>query len=264
MRRLWAIVSALIAFMVTLGVHYRLTAGAGTEASAECAEPGPEGTGPGVVCTVQCSDEVDAVPGYWTGGGAFLGLSYAVAAGFFVYVLARVIARRGQGGIKSLLASAGLTGLVWLGLCWLVGCCGSPLLPVYVFLIGTKFLGITGPVALGLTVGSVALGLVCFHRAAARGCGCAECTAARVETAGPQKTLLERLGPWLKEERCKTCDCLQGALVQIELDSGEEMKGLVKPYRVPRERMHHCLGCEPCPPAEALSDHIRASRSYGP
>ncbi len=70
-------------------------------------------------------------------------------------------------------------------------------------------------------------------------------------------TLFEKLRPWLEDERCLTCDCLQGALVQAELDGGEETAALVEPLKVPRERMHHCLGCDPCPPAGALSEYLR-------
>jgi hypothetical protein len=80
---------------------------------------------------------------------------------------------------------------------------------------------------------------------------------AKTKTENPQNVLLERLRPWLSEERCRTCDCFQGALVQLELDGGESAKRLVEAHRVPSEQMHACLGCDPCLPAEAWVKYIR-------
>ncbi len=69
--------------------------------------------------------------------------------------------------------------------------------------------------------------------------------------------LFDKLKPWLEEERCRTCECLQGALVQIELDGGEEAKALVEPRQVAFGQMHRCLGCEPCPPAKVWAEYCR-------
>ncbi len=256
MQRKWPLVVAFAAFLATLGGHYWFFVAAVPEGPPKCGTRN-------VLClvpSVGCAEE-PAAAGYWKSGKAFLGLSYSIAAGFFAYVLAHVFAQRGQGGARSMLAGAGFTGVVWLGLCWLVGCCGSPLLPVYVSLLGTRFLGITGPLALGLTVASVAFGTVWFHRARRKGCGCAECPPDGEEAAEAQKTLWEKLGPWLKEARCRSCDCLQGALVQMELDGGERVGALVAEHKVPSEQMHSCLGCDPCPPGEAWTDYVRIQRS---
>lgn len=256
---------AFVGFFATLGIHYRLY---GTVAPV--LRQGFGGRRPklqrrrapvdglvcetaAAVCTEPCGRGAAASTGYWASGRGFLGLSYALAAGFLAYVLSHFIARRREGGFKSVLAGAGVTGALWLGLCWLAGCCGSPLLPVYASLLGAKFLGVTSPLVFGLTAASVAFGVVRFHRPVAEGC----CPPGEGKAAGARRTLFEKLRPWLEDERCLTCDCLQGALVQAELDGGEETAALVEPLKVPRERMHHCLGCEPCPPAEALSEYLR-------
>lgn len=72
------------------------------------------------------------------------------------------------------------------------------------------------------------------------------------------RDLFEKLRPWLDDDRCRTCDCLQGALTQIELDDETDTKELVSPHKVTREQMHPCLGCNPCPPAEAWAEYIRS------
>lgn len=76
-----------------------------------------------------------------------------------------------------------------------------------------------------------------------------------------EKALFEKLQPWLGVERCKTCDCLQGALVQLELDGGEEVAALVSEHKVLSGQIHSCRGCDPCPPAAAWSDYIRKVKS---
>ncbi|MHC4503573.1 MAG: hypothetical protein ACYTFI_09730 [Planctomycetota bacterium] len=86
----------------------------------------------------------------------------------------------------------------------------------------------------------------------------------RASAMGLDARLFDKLRRSLDEERCRTCDCLQGALAQMELDGGEGMAARVEPHKVGRDRMHHCLGCDPCPPAEALSDYIRELRSDEP
>ena len=163
MRRLWVAVLALCVSTATLGGHYWLTTPAVPADSSTCEAAS-------AVCGEGCEEPVAAV-GYWRSGRAFLGLSYALALGFFVYVLAHSIARR-RGAGKSLLAGVTLAGALWLGVCWLVGCCSSPLLPVYVALFGARFFGVTAPLAFGLTAASVAVGAVWFRRVARKECGC--------------------------------------------------------------------------------------------
>ncbi len=58
---------------------------------------------------------------------------------------------------------------------------------------------------------------------------------------------------------CWTCDCLQGLLVQLKMDSDEDISDLVDPLTEEKEKLHGCLGCEPCYGGEAFSDYIRRS-----
>ena len=94
---------------------------------------------------------------YAGAGEYWLGLSYASAAGFAVYCLGRILRLRRE----SLAASAGgltLGGLLWAGVCFLTGCCGSPMLPIYLGLFGPKFIGATKPLTFVITVLSILLG----------------------------------------------------------------------------------------------------------
>ena len=55
----------------------------------------------------------------------------------------------------SLAASAGgltLSGILAASVCFLTGCCGSPMLPLYLGLLGPNFLGVTNPLTLAITL----------------------------------------------------------------------------------------------------------------
>ncbi len=106
-------------------------------------------------------------------GEYWVGFSYGLAGAFAAFVLVRAIRMRRE----SLAASAGglaVGGLVWAGVCFFVGCCGSPLLPVYLGLLGPKFLGITKPLAFALTVISIGVGYRLMIKRAEK-CECREC-----------------------------------------------------------------------------------------
>ncbi len=77
-------------------------------------------------------------------------------------------------------------------------------------------------------------------------------------TAKEVKALLARLKESIEKEECSSCDCLQGLITQIELDATEDVTHLTAPFVVPREKMHPCLGCDPCPPGALYSDYIRS------
>ena len=74
---------------------------------------------------------------------------------------------------------------------------------------------------------------------------------------GDAKNILDRLRASVQHEECWTCDCLQGLLTQLELDADEPIADLVGPLKVPNERMHGCLGCDPCPPGEVYAGYLR-------
>ena len=57
---------------------------------------------------------------------------------------------------------------------------------------------------------------------------------------------------------CLTCDCFQGLLTQLELDCPEDISSLTGRLKVPTERMHGCLGCDPCPGGALFAQYLRS------
>ncbi len=106
-------------------------------------------------------------------GEYWLGLSYGLAGAFAAFCLGRALRMRRE----SLAASTGglaLSGLIWAGACFLTGCCGSPMLPIYVGILGPRFLGITKPLTFALTILSMLIGYRLMRRRGAS-CECEEC-----------------------------------------------------------------------------------------
>ena len=71
------------------------------------------------------------------------------------------------------------------------------------------------------------------------------------------ESLLEPLKQSSQKEECWSCDCLQAYLVQMELDCDDDISALISQYKVPTDKMHGCLGCAPCPPAEVYSEYLK-------
>ncbi|NIA14517.1 MAG: hypothetical protein GWP08_10590 [Nitrospiraceae bacterium] len=102
---------------------------------------------------------------YFEPGNYWLGLSYGLAGAFVTFALTRAVNMRRQ----SLGASTGgiaLGGLLWVSVCFLTGCCGSPMLPIYLGLLGPKFLGVTKPFTFVLTLLSILIGYTVLLRRA--------------------------------------------------------------------------------------------------
>ena len=76
-------------------------------------------------------------------------------------------------------------------------------------------------------------------------------------TAGQVRHLLGQLELAATREACWSCECLQGYIKQLGLDAAEEAKSLLQTYEVRPERLHGSLGCEPCPPADVFTAHLK-------
>ena len=61
-------------------------------------------------------------------------------------------------------------GTLYAAGCFAIGCCGSPMLPIYLSLLGGKIVGIGGPIMFGLTLLSVGIGFMILRRKARRVC----------------------------------------------------------------------------------------------
>jgi len=107
----------------------------------------------------------DSMRNYFTCGAPWLGASYALSAAFTAYatLIFRENRRKAAAGAVGGLAAMGA--LYAVG-CFAIGCCGSPMLPIYLSLLGGKFAGVGGPVMFGLTLLSVGIGFLILGRKA--------------------------------------------------------------------------------------------------
>lgn len=68
--------------------------------------------------------------------------------------------------------------------------------------------------------------------------------------------LLERLQAAVRHPECLTCDCFVGFVTQLQLDCDQDIADLVRGLDVPKDQLHPCLGCDPCPPAELYAGYL--------
>ena len=71
------------------------------------------------------------------------------------------------------------------------------------------------------------------------------------------RSVLEQLEAVLPHDECRTCECMQGFLVQLRLDADDEAGALIRPWLIPRRQAHGCLGCDPCPPGDQFAAYLR-------
>ena len=64
----------------------------------------------------------------------------------------------------------------------------------------------------------------------------------------------------LRHEECRTCECFQAFVTQLEIDAAEDLAAITVRWKIDREAMHPCLGCEPCPPADAYARYLNTVR----
>lgn len=64
----------------------------------------------------------------------------------------------------------------------------------------------------------------------------------------------------LPREECRTCDCFQGFLTQLELDAETDVSDITVRWKTDRDQMHGCLGCDPCPPGSAFAKYQKETR----
>ena len=111
---------------------------------------------------------------YVAPGEYWLGFSYGLAGAFATFSLFRVIWNRG-GSFAVSVKGLTISGLLWASVCFFVGCCGSPMLPVYLGLLGPKFLGVTKPLTFALTSISITISYIFIIKRRANKCECKEC-----------------------------------------------------------------------------------------
>ncbi len=113
---------------------------------------------------------------YW------VGYSYAIAAAFTAYALTLSLERRRAMG--SVAGGVTMLGVLYAGGCFLIGCCGSPMLGIYLSLFGAKILGLVKPLMAVITTASVVVSGSMLVRRTRAAC-CEACARLEGTPAGP-------------------------------------------------------------------------------
>jgi len=69
--------------------------------------------------------------------------------------------------------------------------------------------------------------------------------------------IVDRLREVVEKDDCWTCSCLQGLLVQLELDADEDVTDVTGPLKVARDDMHQSLGCDPCQSGLLFAEYLK-------
>ena len=101
----------------------------------------------------------------------YISFSYALAAAFTIFALGRWRSAR-AGAVAGAATGVSLVALVAGFGCFVVGCCGSPMLPVWIALFGARGVGLAKPIVAGLTVLSLGVGYLLMRRGCGPACGC--------------------------------------------------------------------------------------------
>ena len=123
---------------------------------------------------------------YVTGEDYFVSFSYALSASFAAWATARFLYYRRQRAAVGAIGGVSLVTLLAAAGCFLIGCCGSPMLPIYISLFGAKAAGIGKPLMALITLISIGAGYVYVIRRPE--CRCADpATCAFPEQSSPAK-----------------------------------------------------------------------------
>jgi hypothetical protein len=109
---------------------------------------------------------------YLAAGDYWLGLSYGLGAAFAAWALGQFLRTRRTAMAAGAAGSVTLVGVLMAAGCYLLGCCGSPMLGVYVAVFGANVLGVGKPLQFAITLVSVVCGCWCLSR---RRVTCATC-----------------------------------------------------------------------------------------
>jgi len=103
------------------------------------------------------ADGPDAwLPKYIEAGSYWLGYAYALSVAFAAVALRRYWRNRSCGAGRFAVGGLTFTGGLSVAGCYLIGCCGSPMLVVWLNLFGAKFLPFAKPMMAAVTTLSIA------------------------------------------------------------------------------------------------------------
>lgn len=105
----------------------------------------------------------ESLRSYSSCGAPWLGASYALSSAFTAHAALafRESRRKAAAGAAGGLA---VMGTLYAAGCFALGCCGSPMLPLYIGFLGGTWADLGGPLLFGLTLLSVGIGFVILRR----------------------------------------------------------------------------------------------------
>ncbi|MDP2815664.1 MAG: hypothetical protein Q8O19_03185, partial [Rectinemataceae bacterium] len=92
---------------------------------------------------------------YLSSKNIFLGYAYALSGAFAVLCLFNLITTSGD--LRKSIRGITISTLIWAGVCFFSGCCGSPMLAIYISIFGGHIVGLTKPLMSGITTASIGL-----------------------------------------------------------------------------------------------------------
>ena len=72
--------------------------------------------------------------------------------------------------------------------------------------------------------------------------------------------LMEEAEASFPHEACRTCECFLGYAAKLRVDGGKEARLELAVYKVDRDEMHSCLGCDPCPPGDLYAAYVKKTQ----
>jgi hypothetical protein len=95
---------------------------------------------------------------YLQGQDYFMGFSYALGAAFAAWAFGKFLRSRQAAMAAGAAGSVTFVGVLIAAGCFMIGCCGSPMLGVYLGIFGAKALGVGKPLMALVSVVSVGVG----------------------------------------------------------------------------------------------------------
>lgn len=118
---------------------------------------------------VEAEANVSWLGPYIESGGYWLGFSYAFPAAFAASAFRRYLERRRRADGAFAVGGITVSGILAAAGCFLTGCCGSPMLTVYLNLFGASFLPFAKPLMAGITFLFVTLSWIWMLRRSGMG-----------------------------------------------------------------------------------------------
>ena len=114
---------------------------------------------------------------YLQGQDYFMGFSYALGAAFAAWAFGKFLRSRQAAMAAGAAGSVTFVGVLIAAGCFMIGCCGSPMLGVYLGIFGAKALGVGKPLMALVSLGSVGIGYWYLSRRAKK-CICLDSSCA--------------------------------------------------------------------------------------